>query len=165
MKLQVSGIIPDSIVDGPGLRMTVFTQGCPHHCPGCHNVDTHPFSGGKFIDTAEITAQIDKNPLLDGITLSGGEPFAQALACLEIAQAAKARGLHVITYTGYTFEELVGNNEPAANLLISNSDWLIDGPFFLEQKTYSLPWRGSFNQRILNGQESIIRKQAIPIIG
>jgi len=165
MEIRIAGTVPDSIVDGPGLRFCVFTQGCPHRCPGCHNTNTHPFSGGELTDTADIISRIDKNPLLDGVTLSGGEPFAQALACAEIAREARERGLHVITYTGYTFEELLTQNKPGWRLLINQSDWLVEGPFMIERKTFSLPWRGSLNQRILNGPASLAQGRAIPIIG
>ena len=90
MKIQIAGLVNDSIVDGPGFRFSVFTQGCPHRCPGCHNPQTHDFAGGKTVDTAEIIAEFRMNPLLDGVTLTGGEPFCQSESCLEIAKAAHA---------------------------------------------------------------------------
>jgi len=105
--LRLSGTVNDSIVDGPGIRYTVFVQGCPHHCPGCHNPQTHDFEGGKVADTEEIIAKFRKNPLLDGITLSGGEPFCQSEACAEIARNARNLGLNVWSYSGYTYEELI----------------------------------------------------------
>lgn len=95
MEIRIFGTVEDSIVDGPGIRYSVFTQGCPHHCPGCHNPESHPFEGGKVVDTAELIQVMQRNPLLDGLTLSGGEPFCQPEACLELARAAKAARLSV----------------------------------------------------------------------
>ena len=103
MKIRIAGLVNDSIVDGPGFRFSVFTQGCPHHCPGCHNPQTHDFNGGKDMETEEIVRQFSQNPLLDGITLSGGEPFCQCDACAELAGAAKKLGLNVWAYSGYSF--------------------------------------------------------------
>lgn len=103
MLIRIAGITQDSIVDGPGLRLAVFVQGCPHNCHGCHNPETHDFAGGRLIDTDEIIAMMDGNPLLSGITLTGGEPFCQPDACIELAKAARERGLSVWIYTGYTY--------------------------------------------------------------
>ena len=106
MNMRIAGIVNDSIVDGPGLRLAIFAQGCPHHCPGCHNPESHDFAGGSDMDTEKIIARMDANPLLDGITLTGGEPFEQPEACRILADAAHARGLNVWAYSGYTFEQL-----------------------------------------------------------
>ena len=86
--LQVAGFAGDSIVDGPGLRFTVFFQGCPHHCPGCHNPGTHDPAGGREVSVAELAAELSGNPLTDGLTLSGGEPFCQAAECAALARIA-----------------------------------------------------------------------------
>ena len=107
MKIQLSGIVNDSIVDGEGIRMTIFTQGCPHHCPDCHNPQTHSFMGGYEADTDKILSMMSENPLLDGITLSGGEPMQQPEACYILAEGAKKLNLNVWVYTGYTWEELL----------------------------------------------------------
>src|SRR5690554_2912107 len=106
-ELRVAGIIDESIVDGPGIRLVVFTQGCKHNCVGCHNPETHSFSGGKLVDIDSIIQMVKSNPLLDGITLSGGEPFEQVAACSSLAKKVKELGLNVVTYTGYTFEEIL----------------------------------------------------------
>ena len=82
--MRIAGIVEDSIVDGPGLRMTVFVQGCPHHCPGCHNPETWDAAGGMEVEVDEIVKKYLSNPLLDGITISGGEPFDQPEACAEL---------------------------------------------------------------------------------
>lgn len=134
MQIKIAGLVPESIVDGPGIRFTVFTQGCPHHCPGCHNPQTHDFAGGEWKDTDEIIAQFQQNPLLKGITLSGGDPFVQPAACAELARAAHKAGKDVITYTGYTFEQLLSGIVPDAGLLLEETDILIDGRFEEEKK-------------------------------
>lgn len=165
MILRVAGITEDSIVDGPGLRLVVFTQGCPHHCPGCHNPETWPFDGGYTVDTSEIIAMMDANPLLSGITLSGGEPFLQAGACIELANAAHERGLSVWCYTGYTFETLFGVHRICPDKLLTSIDVLVDGPFELSQRTLELPWRGSKNQRLINVPESLERGCVVEVQG
>ncbi|MDP4133643.1 MAG: anaerobic ribonucleoside-triphosphate reductase activating protein [Bacillota bacterium] len=159
--LKISGTVSDSIVDGPGLRYTVFTQGCPHHCEGCHNPGTHDFNGGKDIDTQEILKQIFANPLLDGVTFSGGEPFCQPLPLCEIAKEIKAKGLNVVTYTGYTFEELLALKRDGVKELLKLSDVLIDGRFVLKRRKLALYMRGSENQRIINVSRSLAEGKAI----
>lgn len=154
MNIRIAGMVNDSIVDGAGLRFTVFTQGCPHHCAGCHNPQTHDFSGGKDIDTEEIIQTFRKNPLLDGITLSGGEPFCQSEACLQLAEAAHAAGLNVWAYSGYTFEELLAGKAEWKRLL-EEVDVLVDGPFLLEKRTLECRFRGSSNQRLIDVQASL----------
>ena len=110
-KIKIAGIVKESIVDGPGIRLVVFTQGCVHNCEGCHNPETHSFSDGYYIDIAEILNMVKANPLLDGITLTGGDPFHQGRNCGLLASKIKAMGLNVVTYTGYTFEEIVNEME------------------------------------------------------
>ena len=150
MKLRIAGIANDSIVDGPGLRLTVFFQGCPYRCPGCHNPQTHDREGGREADTAEILALMEKNPLLDGLTLSGGEPFLQPQAALELALAAKARGLNVWIYSGATYEELKDAQDKATDALLEACDVLVDGPFILARRSLDLRFRGSRNQRLID---------------
>lgn len=162
MNIRIAGLVNDSIVDGPGFRFTVFTQGCPHHCPGCHNPQTHDFAAGNDADTEEIIAKFRKNPLLDGITLSGGEPFCQAEACTEIAKAAKESGLNVWCYSGYTFEELVSGKEEWL-FLLQEVDVLVDGRFELENRTLDCRFRGSRNQRLIDVPASLVEKKAITI--
>lgn len=149
MRIQIAGLVNDSIVDGTGMRYTIFTQGCPHHCAGCHNPQTHDFDGGKSIETDEIVEKFRKNPLLDGITLSGGEPFCQSAACLELAKAAHAAGLNVWIYSGYTYETLL-NGENSWKYLLDEADVLVDGPFLQEKRTLDCRFRGSSNQRLID---------------
>ena len=146
MEINVYGLVNDSIVDGPGLRYTIFVQGCPHACEGCHNPESLSFSKGKIYHTDEIISQIQSNPILDGITLSGGEPFSQSEACLDIAGQAHRLGLNVWCYSGYTFEELVKQSPD----LLWEADVLVDGPFILSQRSMDLMYRGSKNQRVID---------------
>lgn len=127
MKLiRISGIEPESIVDGEGIRYVIFTQGCPHHCPGCHNPQTHPFGGGKLVSIEDILDDISKRKnWIDGITISGGEPFCQIYQCALIAEKAHQMGLSVWCYTGYLFEDLYRQGIE----LLKHIDVLVDGPF------------------------------------
>jgi anaerobic ribonucleoside-triphosphate reductase activating protein len=145
----------DSIVDGPGLRTVVWTQGCPHLCLGCHNPHTHDFSGGILTTTKAVISQIENIHMQKGITLSGGEPFEQATACFEIASYCKKRGWDVWVYTGYTYEYLLTQNHEDWRLFLSAVDILIDGPFILSVKDLSLPFRGSRNQRLIDVKASM----------
>ncbi len=163
MKLRIAGTVNDSIVDGPGIRFTVFTQGCPHNCKGCHNPQTHDFNGGSEADTDEIISKFLSNPLLDGITLSGGEPMCQAKALVPVAKAAKEHGLNVITYTGYTYEQLIdGANETNGwRDLLEYVDFLIDGRFELGQRSLELHFKGSKNQRVIDIKSSLDEGHAV----
>ena len=149
MEIRIAGTVDDSIVDGPGIRYTVFVQGCSHHCPGCHNPHTHDFAGGRVVDTEEIVAQMRGNPLLDGLTLSGGEPFEQPDACAELARQAHALGLNVWCYTGYKYEQLLAG-DASRQALLSELDVLVDGPFLLAERSLDLLYRGSRNQRLID---------------
>ncbi|MBQ1919206.1 MAG: anaerobic ribonucleoside-triphosphate reductase activating protein [Selenomonas sp.] len=150
MKMRIAGIVDDSIVDGDGLRLSVFTQGCPHHCVGCQNPDTHAASGGRDEDTENILARIDENPLLTGITFSGGEPFLQPAPLTRLAKEAHKRGLDVWSYTGYTLEELLSKKNPAIDALLRELDVLVDGPYEERLRDLTLNFRGSSNQRIID---------------
>lgn len=150
----IYGLVQDSIVDGPGLRFVCFVQGCPHHCPGCHNPDSHdPLGKGTFMTVDEVAEQMLSNPLTDGLTLSGGEPFEQALGCLALAKIAHEHGLNVWCYTGYTLEYLEANGDEVQKALLDEVDVLVDGPFVLAERSLTLDWRGSKNQRIINLKE------------
>jgi len=150
MKMRIFGTVEDSIVDGPGIRFSVFVQGCPHNCPGCHNPESHDFAGGREATTREIIRQMTANPLLDGLTLSGGEPLCQPEACTELATAAKAAGLNVWCYTGYSWEQLMAEADPARLQLLEEVDVLVDGPFLLGERSLELQYCGSRNQRLID---------------
>ena len=161
--VRIAGVVGESIVDGPGIRFTIFTQGCKHHCPGCHNPQTHDFDGGKLVSVESILGQIRKNPLLDGITLSGGEPFEQAEACSVLAKAVHAMKLNVMTYSGYTFEELLAglDDRPAWKELLHETEILVDGRFESARKSLMLKFRGSENQRLLDAKKSLKERRAV----
>lgn len=159
--LDLSGIITDSIVDGPGIRTAVFAQGCPHHCPGCHNPETWAFGCGTAMSPERILEIVKSNPLCRGVTFSGGEPFAQAADFAALARLLKARGYEVASYSGFTFEALLeGTDDQRA--LLGSIDILIDGPFLLAERSLEVPFRGSRNQRILDVPQSLAAGKAVP---
>lgn len=161
MDLRLYGTVQDSIVDGPGLRYAVFVQGCPHACPGCHNPDSQPAEGGEVHSVQEVLADIRQNPLVQGVTLSGGEPFQQADACAELAEALKAEGYNVWTYTGGLFEDLMANGGEDAQRLIRSTDVLVDGPFVEALRSLDLKWCGSSNQRLIDVPKSLAADSVI----
>ena len=161
MRISLSGVTGDSIVDGPGLRLTIFTQGCLHHCPGCHNPQTHDPEGGPWADTEDILAAAAENPLLDGITLSGGDPFLQPVPCLALAEGAHKIGLNVWTYTGYTWEALLEENDAEKLALLKETDVLVDGPFLLAERSLELRFCGSRNQRLIDVKKSLAEDKVV----
>lgn len=160
-RIRVAGIVNDSITDGPGLRFTLFMQGCPKNCPGCHNQSTIPLEGGTLYSTQDIMEKIKKNPMLSGVTFSGGEPMLQAEALIGLAKKIKAEGLNLAIYTGYTFEELLEKSDSSQLELLWIADTIIDGPFMLDRISLSLKFRGSANQRILDLKKSLSQGQAV----
>ena len=160
-QLRIAGVVNDSIVDGPGYRFTIFTQGCPHRCPGCHNPQTHDPRGGSWIDTDELMGQILGNPLLEGVTFSGGEPFSQAEILAQLGREIKKHGLSLWCYSGYTLESLLAMNKPSVNHLLEVADVLVDGPFILEERDLELSFRGSRNQRLIDLPASLASGQAV----
>jgi anaerobic ribonucleoside-triphosphate reductase activating protein len=148
--MRITNTISDSIVDGPGLRFTVFTQGCLHNCPGCHNPETHDPLGGHDETLTTLAAMMLGNPLLAGLSLSGGDPFLQADECAQLAHIAHEHGLNVWTYTGYTYEQLIRAENPHWDALLSTTDVLVDGPFIEQKKSYEALFRGSSNQRLID---------------
>lgn len=159
--LDLSGIVQDSIVDGPGIRTTFFCQGCPHHCPGCHNPETWDFGCGTQVPVEDLVDVVKSNPLCRGVTFSGGEPFAQAAGFAKLAKLLKAEGYEVASYSGYTFEELLSGSD-AQKELLSSIDILIDGPFVMAERSLEIAFRGSRNQRILDVPKSLAAGKAIP---
>ena len=152
MKLQIAGIVDDSIVDGDGCRLTVFVQGCARRCPGCQNPETQPMEGGHAIDTAAILQQMAENPILSGVTFSGGEPLLQPAPLASLARAVHQRGLDVWSYSGFTLEELAerAEKDKATRALLSELDVLVDGPYEEAQRDLTLHFRGSRNQRVID---------------
>ena len=161
--IRLAGVIRESIVDGPGIRFVVFTQGCFHNCKGCHNVGTHNPNGGYLSNTDNLLNAIKQNPMLKGVTLSGGEPFEQAEKLIEFAKEVHKLGLDIVVYSGYTFEQIIGKSKVKKEWLelLKECDILIDGKFILEQKSLTLNFRGSKNQRIIDVKKSL--KIGVPV--
>lgn len=169
--MRIANIVNDSIVDGPGLRFTVFVQGCKHNCKGCHNPSTHDINGGYEMSVEEIFEQIKKNPLIEGVTISGGEPLLQPRECVKLVMKCKEIGLNIWVYTGYTLEQL--KDMPNAfsledviknlsiTILLDSIDVLVDGPFILSKKSYDAKFRGSTNQRLIDMKATIKNKGKI----
>lgn len=154
--IRIAGIVRESIVDGPGIRFVVFSQGCPHHCQGCHNKATHDFAGGYDCSIDKILEAIDVNPLLDGVTFSGGEPACQPKGFLALAKALKRRNLNIMMYSGYTFEELknMAERDDALEALLEYVDILVDGRYESAFRDLTLSFRGSKNQRVIDMREA-----------
>lgn len=163
MRVRIAGIESESFVDGPGIRFSIFTQGCKHNCLECQNPQTHDFNGGHFITIAEILDMIGENPLLDGVTLSGGDPMEQAEVLVPLAREVKERGLNLVIYTGYTYEQIMAQREvyPAMWELMTFADILVDGPFVLSLRCLNLKFRGSKNQRLIDVQSSLSEGRAV----
>lgn len=157
MEIRIAGTVEDSIVDGPGLRYVVFVQGCPHHCEGCHNPKTHDFAGGRLTDTDALYNECVENPLTQGVTFSGGEPFCQPQALYELGARLRERGYNIMCYSGWTFEELLkkAEHEEYVGKLLSVTDYLVDGRFILAERSLTLKFRGSTNQRVIDVQKSL----------
>ena len=147
MKISLSGITGDSIVDGPGLRLTIFTQGCPHHCPGCHNPQSWDFMGGRQMSVQELLDIIKEDEFAD-VTFSGGDPLYQVEAFTELARRIKEETRKTIwCYTGFTYEEVLADER--LSMILPYLDVLVEGPFIEELRTTELAFRGSSNQRII----------------
>ena len=130
--MRIAGTVSESIVDGPGLRLTVFTQGCPHRCPGCHNPQTHDPAGGREETTTALLARYT------------------AAECAALAEAVHALGGNVWVYTGWRYEALVQEADPARLRLLAAADVLVDGPYVEAERSLELRWRGSQNQRLID---------------
>lgn len=152
--IRICGIEKESIVDGSGIRYVIFSQGCPHNCQGCHNPESHSFNAGDEKKIEDILIDIKKNPLLKGVTFSGGEPFEQATGFLQLAQKIKTFNLDIWCFTGYTIEELLNSNDQSKISLLNNVDILVDGKFEKELRTIEKPFVGSSNQRIIDVKKS-----------
>lgn len=156
MEIRIAGITEESIVDGPGLRLVIFTQGCPHRCPGCHNEDTHDVNGGYTIAVEDLFNHIKqlaaRNKLLQGVTFSGGEPFLQPRPLAHLAKRLKAQGLDIVTYSGFTFEQLTAMavKRKSIGQLLKYTNLLVDGLYRETERDLGLAFRGSRNQRLID---------------
>lgn len=163
IRLAVDFLQEDSIVDGEGIRTVIWTQGCKHKCPGCHNPETHSFEDGYLLDMEEVEKMIDDLEGQDGITFSGGDPFYQPKVCSILAKYAKNKKLNIWCYTGFTYESLIklsSNNSDIMDFL-KEIDVLVDGPFLLENKSLDAIFRGSTNQRIIDVKKSLKEKKVV----
>lgn len=166
MKIRLAAPLQrDSIVDGEGIRAVIWTQGCTHNCFGCHNPETHSFSGGFLVDIDELKQDIKSLTEEVGVTLSGGDPFCQMIECREIAKFCHECGLNVWCYTGYTYERLIEMSKNNDNVipLLEEIDVLIDGPFVMKQKSYDVKFRGSKNQRVIDVKKSLKSDKVVEI--
>ncbi len=162
MKIRLASFLQtDSIVDGEGIRTVIWTQGCPHHCPGCHNPTTHSFKGGALYDVEEIKEALADIEGQDGITFSGGDPMYQPLACQELAKFAKEKGLSVWCYTGDLYEDVLKDKHKRA--FLTYIDVLVDGKFERDKASLDLQFKGSSNQRIIDVQNSLKENKVILI--
>ena len=157
--LRIAGTIGESIVDGPGIRYVLFTQGCPHGCVGCHNPQTHDFAGGRETQVSDLLTDITRRSFVKAVTLSGGEPFCQSAPLAELAAALKEEGFHLMCYSGFTFEELLQKED--ARPLLEQLDLLVDGRFVESRKNIELRFRGSDNQRVLDVPASLAAGGAV----
>ncbi|MBE6903766.1 MAG: anaerobic ribonucleoside-triphosphate reductase activating protein [Ruminococcaceae bacterium] len=158
-KIRVANFINDSITDGPGLRFTLFVQGCTHCCKGCHNPSTWALDGGSLMSPEEIFNEFKDNILLSGVTFSGGEPFLQAKELLPLAKMIKDSGLELAIYSGFTYQEII--DDPVKKELLSFADTLIDGRFELENRSLCLKFKGSTNQRIIDVKSSLSKGEVV----
>lgn len=159
IKLRIASVVDDSVVDGPGFRYTIFTQGCPHNCEGCHNPQTHDYKGGSEVSYDEIFDDLKKFKYIKAVTFSGGEPLEQPEALAEFVTNLKKLGYHILIYTGYTYEQI--QNMPKKFAAIEQADLLVDGKFVLAQRSLHLNYRGSSNQRIVDIQQSIKQNKVV----
>ncbi|HBC95249.1 MAG TPA: anaerobic ribonucleoside-triphosphate reductase activating protein [Clostridium sp.] len=164
-KIRLAGIAYESLVNGPGMRRVFFAQGCRHNCRGCFNPSTHDFSGGELEDTDELIMQVKNNPLITGVTFSGGDPFEQAGEFAYLAEKIERLGLNIWCYTGYTFEYIVGSTQNEQwQSLINNVDVLVDGKFEEDKKDSKLKFKGSGNQRIIDVKKSLKSHKVVEML-
>ena len=158
-KIRLFGVANDSIVDGPGLRYSIYTQGCPHHCAGCHNPESWAMEAGEVTTIGALVDDIQKNQLIHNVTISGGDPFVQAKSVSLLVKELKTNGYTVWIYSGWTLEELteMAKESDSIDDILNSVDVLVDGKFIESQKSLELKWKGSSNQRVIDMVKS--RKQ------
>ena len=161
--MKIAGLVQESIVDGPGLRFAVYTQGCDFKCKECHNPATWSIDGGTEVSIEDIIKQMHSNPLTDGLSLSGGEPILQAADCAKLAKVARDKGINVWLFTGYNFDELLEllGTDKDVKMLLELTDVLVDGRYIHSERSLTLRWRGSKNQRVLDMAKSLKLGRAV----
>ena len=162
MKIRLAADLQiDSIVDGEGLRTVIWTQGCSHNCPSCHNPNTHDFNGGDLVDVEDVVERLEELEGQAGVTFSGGDPMFQPKACAYLAKKVHELNMNVWAYTGFTYEELINSNNKDILDFLNEIDILIDGKFELDKRSLNLEFRGSSNQRIIDVKKSLNEKKVI----
>ena len=164
--LHLLSTYPETIVDGEGIRYSIYLAGCSHHCVGCHNPESWNPRAGELLTEERIQSiirEIKANPLLDGVTFSGGDPFYQVEECIEIAKYIKSKKMNIWCYTGFTYETLIklAKDNPKIIEFLKLIDVLVDGPFILEKKSLDCVFRGSTNQRIIDTKLSLKNKEVV----
>ena len=163
--IRLSGIIHESLVNGPGLRRVLFSQGCKHNCKFCFNPETHSDNGGDLFDMDEIINDINDNPIISGVTFSGGDPWEQADKFAYISKNIQRSNLNIWCYTGYTYEYILEKKDKRIgwNELLNNINVLVDGKFEQDKYDEGLKYRGSSNQRIIDVKESLNKGEIVII--
>ena len=156
--MRIAGLKLNDCIDGEGISVSLWTQGCPHRCPGCHNPETWSFDGGYEDETNEIRGKIVKaicaNNMQRNFSILGGEPLCEQnkedvltiLTCVRMAYPH----IKIFLWTGYTYEDLIAQNDTTINNILSKVDILVDGPFILTERDLTLYLRGSRNQRVID---------------
>ena len=157
--MKIAGFYDESISNGLGWRAVLFVSGCPHHCPGCHNKEAQDFNYGEEFNEEEILKRIKENSILNGITISGGEPLCKenvpgVLKFIKDVKEIRPE-FNVWCYSGYTLDQLIDRNDEETNKCLNEIDVLVDGRFVEEKKDPTLKFRGSSNQRILDLKPSL----------
>ena len=157
--MKIAGFYDESISNGLGWRAVLFVSGCPHHCPGCHNKEAQDFNYGEEFNEEEILKRIKENSILNGITISGGEPLCKenipgVLKFIKDVKEIRPE-FNVWCYSGYTLDQLIDRNDEETNECLNQRDVLVDGRFVEEKKDPTLKFRGSSNQRILDLKPSL----------
>ena len=163
-QIRLSGIVKESIVDGPGIRYVIFTQGCKQRCIGCHNPEAQSLTAGKLYEIGDLVQEWRQNPLLKGITISGGEPFLQPEAVWQLVEQAIADQLDIVIYSGYYYEELSNSLNKFIQLILANATYLIDGPYDQTFKNLNLLFRGSSNQRFIDLKETKTQNKVVLVV-
>ncbi len=161
--IRIAGAVSESVVDGPGIRYTVFTQGCPFRCKGCHNPQAQSLTGGMDVCLKALYDELKANPLVTGVTFSGGEPFIQAKSLSIFAKILKEDGFNLWSYSGFTFEKII--KDPEKLKLLEFLDVIVDGPFIMSKKSLMIDFRGSTNQRIIDVKNSLKEGKVILMPG
>ena len=162
MKIRLAADLQtDSIVDGLGIRTVLWTQGCSHNCPGCHNPITHDFNGGDLVELDDVIYELECLSGQDGVTFSGGDPMFQAKQCSILAKKVHDLGMNVWAYTGFTFEELLQKGNKDILDFLSHIDVLIDGKFVPSKKSLECEFRGSTNQRLIDVPKSLEENEVV----